>query len=133
MSYCFFFLMIRRPPRSTRTDTLFPYTTLFRSAVLPPSPHHRTGYAMRPLPELTPENTAFWTGGAQGRLMIAFCGACRHAIHPPQLVCPECWNEAIEFQPVSGTRTVHRHTDNHQPWPPGKHGRTSGRYRSGTY
>src|SRR3546814_7706249 len=30
-----FFLMIRRPPRSTRTDTLFPYTTLFRSD------HHR--------------------------------------------------------------------------------------------
>src|SRR3546814_20594321 len=28
-----FFLMIRRPPRSTRTDTLFPYTTLFRSGV----------------------------------------------------------------------------------------------------
>src|SRR3546814_6374342 len=27
------FLMIRRPPRSTRTDTLFPYTTLFRSRV----------------------------------------------------------------------------------------------------
>src|SRR3546814_17928279 len=27
----FFFFMIRRPPRSTRTDTLFPYTTLFRS------------------------------------------------------------------------------------------------------
>src|SRR3546814_8888064 len=35
MSYhlyvCFFFLMRRRPPRSTLTDTLFPYTTLFRS------------------------------------------------------------------------------------------------------
>src|SRR3546814_1678979 len=33
---CFyiFFLMIRRPPRSTRTDTLFPYTTLFRSRPL---------------------------------------------------------------------------------------------------
>src|SRR3546814_535337 len=30
----FFFLMIRRPPRSTRTDTLFPYTTLFRSGGL---------------------------------------------------------------------------------------------------
>src|SRR3546814_11065925 len=29
----FFFLMIRRPPRSTRTDTLFPYTTLFRSQI----------------------------------------------------------------------------------------------------
>src|SRR3546814_11391217 len=29
--FLFFFLMIRRPPRSTRPDTLFPYTTLFRS------------------------------------------------------------------------------------------------------
>src|SRR3546814_11674399 len=29
-----FFLMLRRPPRSTRTDTLFPYTTLFRSVVV---------------------------------------------------------------------------------------------------
>src|SRR3546814_18985417 len=28
---CFFFIIIRRPPRSTLTDTLFPYTTLFRS------------------------------------------------------------------------------------------------------
>src|SRR3546814_10255270 len=32
---CLFFLMIRRPPRSTRTDTLFPYTTLFRSRHAP--------------------------------------------------------------------------------------------------
>src|SRR3546814_14801221 len=34
----FFFLMIRRPPRSTRTDTLFPYTTLFRSCIDSPAP-----------------------------------------------------------------------------------------------
>src|SRR3546814_11797557 len=33
-----FFLMIRRPPRSTRTYTLFPYTTLFRSACRRASP-----------------------------------------------------------------------------------------------
>src|SRR3546814_4120877 len=32
--FVFFFLMIRRPPRSTRTDTLFPYTTLFRSGTM---------------------------------------------------------------------------------------------------
>src|SRR3546814_18293164 len=32
--YFIFFLMIRRPPRSTRTDTLFPYTTLFRSKAI---------------------------------------------------------------------------------------------------
>src|SRR3546814_11978637 len=36
----FFFLMIRRPPRSTRTDTLFPYTTLFRSIEIPLRPRH---------------------------------------------------------------------------------------------
>src|SRR3546814_1688928 len=37
----FFFLMIRRPPRSTRTDTRFPYTTLFRSVhVFPPISSH---------------------------------------------------------------------------------------------
>src|SRR3546814_9848623 len=37
--------MIRRPPRSTRTDTLFPYTTLFRS------PDVRAGGAFHPLCE----------------------------------------------------------------------------------
>src|SRR3546814_3970708 len=39
MSFCF--LMIRRPPRSTRTDTLFPYTTLFRSGRCRPDPRGR--------------------------------------------------------------------------------------------
>src|SRR3546814_12783619 len=52
----FFFLMIRRPPRSTRTDTLFPYTTLFRSTEWPPpgggysrsSPAFRGSFARLP-------------------------------------------------------------------------------------
>src|SRR3546814_19716274 len=35
LACCVFFLMLRRPPRSTRTDTLFPYTTLFRSLHAP--------------------------------------------------------------------------------------------------
>src|SRR3546814_1224985 len=43
--------MIRRPPRSTRTDTLFPYTTLFRSdlfrALLAPRPHRRADVVHR--------------------------------------------------------------------------------------
>src|SRR3546814_2743211 len=42
----FFFLMIRRPPRSTRTDTLFPYTTLFRS----PVPNNRHNFRRRNYP-----------------------------------------------------------------------------------
>src|SRR3546814_17212244 len=44
----FFFLMIRRPPRSTRTDTLFPYTTLFRSpAALASSPTEPTPISLQ--------------------------------------------------------------------------------------
>src|SRR3546814_5618323 len=45
----FFIFMIRRPPRSTRTDTLFPYTTLFRSeqSFVRHQQHlHRTGRAV---------------------------------------------------------------------------------------
>src|SRR5213596_4037678 len=37
-SFIFFFLMIRRPPRSTQDRTLFPYTTLFRSPTASPRP-----------------------------------------------------------------------------------------------
>src|SRR6056297_2431843 len=40
LRFFFFFLMIRRPPRSTRTDTLFPYTTLFRSPDAGLEPQH---------------------------------------------------------------------------------------------
>src|SRR3546814_5454105 len=41
--------MLRRPPRSTRTDTLFPYTTLFRSGILRrvPNPHARAQWINR--------------------------------------------------------------------------------------
>src|SRR3546814_9081846 len=46
--------MIRRPPRSTRTDTLFPYTTLFRSCSGPPDVPRRTA---------TIEGIGFWTDG----------------------------------------------------------------------
>src|SRR3546814_3625626 len=46
------FLMIRRPPRSTRTDTLVPYTTLFRSPHLPPKGKWGTERPQGPVPRL---------------------------------------------------------------------------------
>src|SRR3546814_11406271 len=52
--------MIRRPPRSTRTDTLFPYTTLFRSY------GDRRGVEQRPgklLHRPPPNHSSLWTGG----------------------------------------------------------------------
>src|SRR3546814_8059806 len=72
-----FFLMIRRPPRSTRTDTLFPYTTLFRSCAHsdrhrdPPSPaspaRHRAARVIArspPCPAALPRRSV--TGGSRG-------------------------------------------------------------------
>src|SRR3546814_2879510 len=59
----FFFLMIRRPPRSTRTDTLFPYTALFRS------------FRLRECPVVA---SAAASGGA---LAIFFCHGFAFAIY----------------------------------------------------
>lgn len=73
---------------------------------------------MRSLPELTSENTAFWTGGERGELMIAFCNACGHAIHTPQLVCPKCLSRTVAPRAVAGTGTVYSFTVNYQPWLP---------------
>src|SRR3546814_16717550 len=49
----FFFLSIRRPPRSTRTDTLFPYTTLFRSPISQESQPGCRRFWTRPHPHPT--------------------------------------------------------------------------------
>lgn len=71
------------------------------------------------LPELTAENDAFWTGGAEGQLMIARCGDCDRRIHPPQLVCPNCLSENIAAEAASGSGTVLTYTINYQAWMPG--------------
>src|SRR3546814_7253679 len=55
--------MIRRPPRSTRTDTLFPYTTLFLS----PAPGNRPGRAGALRPRLDPALDAGAAGGRAAR------------------------------------------------------------------
>ncbi len=73
---------------------------------------------MRLLPELTPENTPFWTGGSRGELMIAHCDRCNHAIHPPQLICPKCLSRTVTPRPAKGTGTIYTYTINYQPWLP---------------
>src|SRR3546814_4956361 len=64
--------MIRRPPKSTRTDTLFPYTTLFRSAR-----HHRAGTAGRIMDEGTAAEAGA-CGRRKGEGRGAGLGARRH-------------------------------------------------------
>lgn len=66
-------------------------------------------------PELTPENKAFWTGGATGDLMITHCDACDDAIHPAQVVCPRCLSTTTP-RAARGTGRVVARTVNRQQW-----------------
>src|SRR3546814_17403889 len=78
MILLFFVLMIRRPPRSTRTDTLFPYTTLFRSregsvfVIGLNRPAKLNGFTPKMLRELAAAYTAFeQDAGARVALLYA--------------------------------------------------------------
>src|SRR3546814_2816895 len=60
--------MIRRPPRSTRTDTLFPYTTLFRSHAVAPAAHSGRN--------VTARSTCKKPGLQASNTSVADCGFC---------------------------------------------------------
>jgi uncharacterized OB-fold protein len=74
--------------------------------------------AHRKLPAFTPENRAFWQGGAEGRLLIHRCRACVRWFHPPSPVCPRCHSLDVGPEPVSGRGAVLSFTVNHQVWTP---------------
>ena len=73
---------------------------------------------MNLLPDVTPETHPFWTGGLEGKLLIAVCDTCDHRIHPPQPVCPKCQSEKVTPKPSSGRGTIYTYTVNHQKWSP---------------
>ncbi|MGH7806230.1 MAG: Zn-ribbon domain-containing OB-fold protein, partial [Candidatus Binatia bacterium] len=72
-----------------------------------------------PLPELRFENVPFWTGGANGELLIARCRTCRRWTHPPLPRCRECLGE-LAPEAVSGRAVVHTYTINRHAWFPGQ-------------
>jgi uncharacterized protein len=72
-----------------------------------------------PLPALGHENRAFWTGGAEGRLLIARCGDCRRWLHPPIPVCDQCGSRNIAPEAASGRAMVLTYTINRHAWTPG--------------
>src|SRR3546814_16551371 len=69
VSICYFVVMIRRPPRTTRTDTLFPYTTLFRSILPPASTRKKRPLSQQdgchPHARLLPISVPAWRHGDQ--------------------------------------------------------------------
>jgi uncharacterized OB-fold protein len=71
----------------------------------------------RMLPKLHEHNRAYWTGGADGQLMIAWCAQCELWMSPPAADCPDCGG-AVDARPVSGRGTVFTYTVNYQPFNP---------------
>jgi uncharacterized protein len=71
----------------------------------------------RVLPKLDEHNRAFWTGGADGRLMVSRCTQCGLWVSPPAADCPDCGG-ALAAQPVSGHGTVFTYTVNYQRFNP---------------
>jgi uncharacterized OB-fold protein len=72
----------------------------------------------RQLPGLDADNHAFWTGGANGRLMIHRCRQCARYIHPPLPHCGDCGAGDPVPTAVSGRGRVASYTVNYQPWLP---------------
>ncbi|GAC1409896.1 MAG: hypothetical protein NVS4B6_32370 [Mycobacterium sp.] len=69
------------------------------------------------LPKVDEHNRAFWTGGADGHLMVSRCTQCGLWVSPPAPDCPDCGG-ALAAQPVSGRGTVFTYTVNYQPFNP---------------
>jgi uncharacterized OB-fold protein len=74
---------------------------------------------MFPVPQINDDNRAFWTGGAEGELLIARCGDCGYWIHPPTPRCPKCLSADVSPQAVSGRGRVYTYTINRREWAPG--------------
>src|SRR3546814_5739336 len=96
--------MIRRPPRSTRTDTLFPYTTLFRSAVDAAADHREVVHRFPPPQRMArpagfePATTSL-EGSCSiqlsyGRALFIGCGTGPLPTRPPVRI--HCWVRSEE-------------------------------------
>lgn len=72
----------------------------------------------RPLPLLDTQTGYYWTGGAEGRLLIQRCGRCGTYQHPPLPRCPGCGRDDLAPTPVSGHGRVATFTINHERWLP---------------
>lgn len=70
-------------------------------------------------PAITERNAAFWTGGANGELLIARCQSCGWWLHPPMPACPRCRGRDVRPEVTSGRGTVWSYTINRYPWSPG--------------
>jgi uncharacterized protein len=77
----------------------------------------QTDVPARMIPERREHNRAFWTGGADGQLLIQRCARCARWVSPPTSDCPDCGGELVAAQ-VSGHGQVFTYTVNYHPFNP---------------
>lgn len=68
----------------------------------------------RMLPQLTEANRAFWTGGAEGRLLVPRCRDCRRWTLPPSGSCPACGGPTISEAASGRARVLTWTVNSHQ-------------------
>jgi hypothetical protein len=62
------------------------------------------------LPTIEPESRPYWDAAAEGRLLIARCGACGAVHHYPRPFCPSCWSEDVVPVEASGRAAVYTYS-----------------------
>ena len=73
---------------------------------------------LRPRPALTPDNTFFFDGTREGRLLIQRCASCRLLRHPPRPACASCRSFDWDTVESSGRGTVYSYVVVHHPQVP---------------
>jgi len=73
----------------------------------------------RILPRITDRNAHYWQGGRDGELRLQRCRDCGYYVHPPGVICPQCWSKDLAVEAVSGRAEVLTFSVNHQQWMPG--------------
>ncbi len=77
-----------------------------------------TNPATKPFPRLTPDNTPFWEGCRQHRIMLPTCRQCGRPHWPPGPVCPFCFSEDLAWVQASGRGVVSSYVIVHKAWLP---------------
>ncbi len=79
---------------------------------------------MRIVPEITPLTEPYWTGAAEGRLMIQRCGSCGARWLPPEPFCGTCQSDDLSWQQAPGDGVIYSFTVVQHPTHPAFDGKT---------
>jgi uncharacterized OB-fold protein len=73
---------------------------------------------LRPRPSLTQDNSFFFEGAKEGKLLIQRCSECGTLRHPPRPACPNCRSFQWDTVQASGRGTIYSYVVNHHPQVP---------------